>query len=107
MGEAPESASSLAEVREPREPALVLGDVARKAVVAHAEEPLSVAVARMAQSGRTWLPVVAHGDAREIVGEITLEDTLKARVRHLEEEQRRERVLKLTAVLPVWLRRRA
>ena len=43
---------------------------------------------------------------RQIVGEITLEDTLKARVRHLEEEERRERVLPLTAVIPAWLRRR-
>lgn len=88
-------------------PATTLGEIARKPVVANAEEPLSIAVSRMAQTGRTWLPVVAHGDARDIVGEITLEDTLKARIRHLEEEERRERVLPLTAVIPAWLRRRS
>jgi H+/Cl- antiporter ClcA/CBS domain-containing protein len=87
-------------------PATTLGEIARPPVVANAEEPLAVTVSRMAQTGRTWLPVVAQDDEREIVGEITLEDTLKARVRHLEEEQRRERVLPLTAVIPEWLRRR-
>jgi CBS domain-containing protein len=80
-----------------------LGAIAKEAVVADLEEPLSVTLSRMAQTGKTWLPVVAHDDRREIMGEITLEDTLKARVRHLEEEGRRERVLPLTAVLPPWL----
>ena len=51
-----------------------------------------------------WLPVVAHHDPRAIVGEITLADTLKARVKHLEEEQRRERVLPLEAIHPKWLK---
>ncbi len=81
-----------------------LGEVARKAVVADADEPLRAALSRMARTGRTWLPVVAHGDSTEIVGEITLEDTLKARVKHLEEEERRERVLPFEAVLPRWLK---
>jgi hypothetical protein len=57
----------------------------------------------MAETGLTWLPVVSHGDPQAIVGEITLEDTLKARVRHLEEEQRRERPLPLQAIVPRWL----
>lgn len=74
-------------------------------VVAHAEEPLRSAVSRMAQTGRTWLPVVSEHDEHEIVGELTLELTLKARVRHLEEEERREVVLPLTAMIPTWLRR--
>jgi hypothetical protein len=34
------------------------------------------------------------------VGLITLADVLKARVRHLEEEQRRERVLPLAEIIP-------
>lgn len=97
MGNGPDSSSAAS---------TTLGELARPAVVANAEEPLSVAVARMAETGRTWLPVVAHGDARDIVGEITLEDTLKARGRHVEEEQRRERVLPLEAMIPAWLKRR-
>ncbi|HMI89339.1 MAG TPA: hypothetical protein VK550_34920, partial [Polyangiaceae bacterium] len=31
-------------------------------------------------------------------------DMLKARVRHLEEEQRRERVIPLNLIVPSWLR---
>ncbi len=81
-----------------------LGEIARKAVVANADEPLRAALSRMAQTGRTWLPVVAHADPQEIVGEISLEDTLKARVKHLEEEERRERVLPLNAIVPHWLK---
>jgi CBS domain-containing protein len=100
FGRPPESGTSL-DAPVPS----TLGEVARKAVVADADEPLSAAITRMAQTGRTWLPVVAHGDQREIVGEITLDDTLKARVKHLEEEGRRERVLPLKAMLPKWLQR--
>jgi CBS domain-containing protein len=84
--------------------AATLGAIARKPVVADADEPLRAALSRMAQTGRTWMPVVAHGDPREIVGELTLEDTLKARVKHLEEEERRERVLPVEAILPQWLK---
>jgi len=61
----------------------------------------------MAQTGLTHLPVIISRDGEEaVVGEITLEDMLKARVRHLEEEQRRERMLPLIAVLPRRLTRR-
>ena len=80
--------------------------LAKEAVVADADEPLSATLSRMAQTGRTWLPVVRHDDPRAIVGEITLADTLKARMRHIEEEERRERVLPLVTMLPSWLRLR-
>ncbi|HEY2772572.1 MAG TPA: chloride channel protein [Candidatus Binatia bacterium] len=80
-----------------------LGGIARKPVVAHADEPLRIAVHRMATTGRTLLPVVAGRDGRKMVGEIALEDMLKARIQHLEEEQRRERVLPLSAIAPGWL----
>jgi CIC family chloride channel protein len=101
MGRAPESSRDVNASLS-----ATLGEVAKKAVVAHADEPLRAAVTRMAQTGRTWLPVVAHGDEREIVGEITLEVTLTARNRHLEEEERRAIILPLTAIIPTWLRRR-
>jgi CBS domain-containing protein len=102
MGHAPDSSADVN-----ASPVATLGEVAKKAIVAHADEPLRAAVSRMAQTGRTWLPVVAHGDEREIIGEITLEVTLTARNRHLEEEQRRDIVLPLKAIIPSWLRRRA
>jgi CBS domain-containing protein len=67
-------------------------------------EPLRVAVARMAESGATRLIVVNPSDARKLVGKVALHDVLRARSRHLEEERRRERVLPWEFVLPRWLR---
>jgi CBS domain-containing protein len=85
--------------------AKTVGEIASRPTVAYADEPLRAAVHRMAQTGRTRLAVVTHEDKTKILGEVTLEDLLKARVRHLEEEERRERVLPLTTVLPPFLRR--
>ncbi len=82
----------------------MVGDIAQPAVVAHADEPLSTMVSRMAQTGRSWLPVVSGADALQIVGEISLDDTLKASKHQLQEEQRRERILPLRIVVPRWLR---
>ena len=59
-------------------------------VVARPHEPLRVIVYRMAQTGRTELPVVSDGRA---IGWLTLNDLLAARTRILEAEQNRERVL--------------
>ena len=81
-----------------------LAEIAKKAVTAYADEPLRVVVHRMAETGRTQLPVVERGHRRNIVGTISLRDMLKARVRHLEEEQRRERPLPLHLFVPRWLR---
>jgi CBS domain-containing protein len=81
-----------------------LGSVIRGlAVTARADEPLRAVVHRMAETGRTCLPVIegrkGHENVR-LLGLVTLKDMLKARVRHLEEERRRERVLSLGAVIP-------
>jgi CBS domain-containing protein len=84
--------------------AVTIGEVARNAHPAFGDETLRAAVSQMARTGHTRLPVVRDRRSHEIVGEITLEDTLKASVRHLEEEQRRERILPVTAVIPKWLR---
>ena len=71
-----------------------LTDVMRKdPVVAHADEPLRVVVYRMAETGVTRMPVVESGG--KLAGMISLEDLLRARVRDLEEERRRERVLRI------------
>lgn len=61
-------------------------------VVAYADDPLRVVVNRMAQQGVTRMPVVQSGDGK-FLGIISLDDLLKARSRHLEEEQRRDRTL--------------
>jgi len=52
-------------------------------------------VNRMAETGLTRFPVVESETSRKLAGMVSLEDLLHARVRHLEEEQRRERVLRI------------
>ena len=59
------------------------------------DEPLRVVVYRMAETGLTRLPVIDDEKSRKLVGIISLEDLLHARVRNLEEERRRERVLRI------------
>jgi H+/Cl- antiporter ClcA len=81
-----------------------LASVVHTPVTAHADEPLRIVVNRMAETGRTDLPVVDRANLRKLVGRVTLRDMLKARVRHLEEEGRRERVLPLSLMVPTWLR---
>jgi CIC family chloride channel protein len=72
-----------------------LNEVARtNASHVYSDEPLRVVVYRMAETGFTRMPVVERGTGK-FLGLISLDDLLKARARHLEEERRRERTLKL------------
>ena len=57
--------------------------------------PLRIVVYRMAETGLTRMPVVERGDPSKVVGMVALSDLLQARTRDLEEERRRERVLRL------------
>jgi CBS domain-containing protein len=66
---------------------------------AYSDEPLRVVVYRMAEQGFTRMPVIERA-SRKFLGLISLDDLLKARGRHLEEERRRERILKLQFFLP-------
>jgi chloride channel protein, CIC family len=63
------------------------------------DEPLRAAVYRMAEKGVTRMPVVAR-ESRQLLGLISLDDLLKARTRHLEEERRRERTIRVQNYLP-------
>jgi len=63
-------------------------------VVAYPDEPLRAVVYRMAETGKTLLPVINPADSRRPVGSISLNDLLHARVRTLDEESKRERVLR-------------
>ena len=45
------------------------------------------------------MPVVER-DSRQLLGLISLDDLLKARTRHLEEERRRERTIRVQNYLP-------
>jgi chloride channel protein, CIC family len=66
----------------------------RSPVVAYPDEPLRVVVFRMAETGLTRLPVVER-ETGKLAGMVSLRDLLMARVRNLNEERQRERVLKI------------
>jgi H+/Cl- antiporter ClcA/CBS domain-containing protein len=76
------------------DPQATLAGAVRKPVVAYSDEPLRVVVFRMAETGLTRLPVIDAATGR-LAGMISLHDLLLARVRSLNEERRRERVLRL------------
>jgi chloride channel protein, CIC family len=61
-------------------------------VDAYPDEPLRIAVYRMAEKGVTRMPVIERED-KKLLGVVSLDDLLKARSHHLEEEIRREQVL--------------
>ena len=65
----------------------------RNPVTAFPDETLRSVVNRMAEFGLTRFPVVERGEPGMLVGMVSLTDLLGARVRNLEEERRRQRVL--------------
>ena len=75
-------------------------------VTAAADETVRDVVQRMADTGRTRLPVVDRDDPTQLVGMITLSHTLKAKQRHIEEESRRERLLTVRSLVPAVFRPR-
>ena len=74
-------------------------------VVAYMEEPLRAVLHRMAEAGFTRFPVVESAASRRLVGMISLDDLLKGMARSIEEERRRERVLRIRLLLPFGSRR--
>lgn len=72
---------------------------------AYPDEPLRVVVYRMAETGFTRFPVVDRQDPTKLVGIVSLDDLLKARVANLEAEKRRERVLRIRYLFPFQLSR--
>lgn len=70
-------------------------------VVAYPDEPLRAVINRMAETGYTRLPVVERNEQRTLEGMISLHDLLVARGHSLEEEHRRERVLRLRLRFPL------
>jgi H+/Cl- antiporter ClcA len=70
-----------------------LETIAREPLAAFRDEPLRSIVMRMAETGITRMPVVDAGGKLE--GLVSLRDLLRARVRNLDEERRRERILRL------------
>jgi len=68
-------------------------------VETYPDEPLRIVVYRMAEMGFTRMPVVDR-HSKKLLGMVSLDDLLKARTRHLEEERRREQTLSLKFFLP-------
>jgi len=62
------------------------------------DEPLRPVVEKMAATGITRFPVVDREDPQRLLGTISLNNLLSARVIHLEAETRREQVLQLPSV---------
>jgi len=75
-------------------------------VVAYPDEPLRLVVYRMAETGLTRLPVVTRDSSGKLLGIVSLRDLLQARVRNLEADQRRERILPVRLAFPRRLSRR-
>jgi H+/Cl- antiporter ClcA len=76
-----------------------LADIVRyDPVVAYADEPLRVIVQRMAETGLTRFPIVKRDTPDELIGSISLNNLLSARVQNLNAERRRERVLELPRI---------
>ncbi|PWB78758.1 MAG: chloride channel protein [Candidatus Methylomirabilota bacterium] len=76
-------------------------------VLAYADEPLRVVVNRMAETGLTRFPVVERNDPHKLLGTVSLNDLLQARVLNLEGERRRERILQIPRITPdpkLWIR---
>lgn len=88
------------EVMRPCESGRASGDE----IFVHADETLRTVTHRMAHSGITRALVVQRGEPRATLGQVTLEDVLTARRRHLEEETRRQRVLPLYTLVGTWWR---
>jgi CIC family chloride channel protein len=83
-------------LRDPNSPTVPLRDLAQKdPIVAYADEPLRLVVYRMAETGMTRMPVIEREETRTLAGMVSLNDLLRARTRTLEEERRRERVLRV------------
>jgi chloride channel protein, CIC family len=73
--------------------------VRTNSVETNPNEILRVVVYRMAEKAVTRLPVVERPTGK-FLGLVSLDDLLKARTRHLEEERRREQPLKLKLLFP-------
>jgi H+/Cl- antiporter ClcA len=76
-----------------------LSDITKyKPTVAYADEPLRLIVERMAATGLTRFPVVDRDDPKSLVGSISLNNLLAARVIQHEAETRREQVLQMPRI---------
>jgi CBS domain-containing protein len=98
-------AEILALTRDPKNLERTIGELADpRPPTIFTNQTLRTAVFQMAEAGVTRLLVVNPADSRRLVGKLALHDLLKAQTRHLEEEQRRQRILPWEYILPQWMR---
>ena len=77
----------------------MLRDIVRyNPVVAFTDEPLRIVIHRMAETGFTRFPVVERENPTHLIGTISLNNLLSARVLYLEAERRREKVLQMPRI---------
>jgi CBS domain-containing protein len=81
-----------------RPPTGLLECIQRRVIVAYGNEPLRVAADRMAETGKTVLPVVSRTDRTELVGIISVNELLLGRKRTRTEERSRARSLMVPKV---------
>ncbi|MEP7213733.1 MAG: chloride channel protein [Acidobacteriota bacterium] len=67
-------------------------------VLAYDDDPLRIVVERMAATGYTRMPVVERGDPGQLVGSVSLNNLLNARVYYLDAETQREQILRLPQI---------
>jgi H+/Cl- antiporter ClcA len=92
-------------VRDVLEPGVV--EVVADDIQVRANDPLGDVLRRMATSGRTRMVVIGEegeDDGDAVLGAITLEHLLEGQRRHIEEETRRERVIRTSGLVPPLLR---
>jgi CBS domain-containing protein len=85
----------LAHASDSGDPSWLTSALVKTPVIAFPNEPLRNVVNRMAEVNLRCLPVVEEQDHYRLVGLISLEHLLRARVRNLQEERTRERILRL------------
>jgi len=96
---------TLRELREPKEGGEAsleqnIGEMVKaEPFEAFPDETLREVVYRMAADGVTRLPVVER-ETGKLLGMVSLDDLLKARARHMEEERRREQTIKFRFLAP-------
>jgi CBS domain-containing protein len=66
----------------------------REPITVYPWESCRTAAERMAENGVGRLPVVAPDDPRKVIGIVTRSDLLKPRAKSVEEEMRRERLIR-------------
>jgi CIC family chloride channel protein len=84
------------------QPIIAYDLIQREPITAFPWEACRTAAERMAEANVGRLPVVSPDDPQKVIGMITRSDLLKPRARSVEEEMRRERLIRPTLMRRFW-----